>query len=235
MKKNEILAVIHARGGSKRIPLKNLAILNGKPLIAYPIQLAKSSSFITRIVVSTDHDKIMEEARQFGAEIPFRRPADISEDVPSELVTLHAMEFLDKKEGYRPEFVVTLTPTTPFTRVDDLDQGIRMLMDHIEWDSVVTLRKATEHPEWMIWKDETTGLYQTVLKNPMNGKYNVSQNLTPTYYPCGAFFINRRESLQRQKCLYGNKFGAVLLKSHNLDIDTPDDLKKAQEWVAKIS
>jgi CMP-N-acetylneuraminic acid synthetase len=83
----KIVAIIHARGGSKRIPLKNIQVLGGKPLLAYPIELAKALQDIDRVIVSTDHPKIREIALEHGAEVPFVRPADISEDVPSELVT----------------------------------------------------------------------------------------------------------------------------------------------------
>lgn len=224
----KILAVIHARGGSKRIPLKNLALLRGKPLVAYPILLAKKSRFINRIVLSTDHDGIMIAGEKYGAQVPFRRPKPISEDVPSELVTLHAVNFLKKTETYTPDIVVTLTPATPFTSVADLDAGIALLIKNKRWDSVVTVRKAGEHPEWILWKN-ADGSFKTVLGNSLDGKYNVSQNLRAAFYPSGAFYINRTRSLLRTKSLYGKKYGAVMLDTkRNIDIDEPDDLKKAR-------
>src|SRR5206468_1795922 len=133
------------------------------------------------------------------------------------------------EEGYRADVVVTLTPATPLTTTQDLDQAIELLIEHPEWDSVVTVRKASEHPEWLMWKDDPSGTFRTVLGNPMNGSYNVSQNLRPAFYPLGAFFINRVEALRKNQCLYGKTFGAVLLDpSKNIDIDVPDDLKAAQ-------
>jgi CMP-N-acetylneuraminic acid synthetase len=225
-----ILAVIHARGGSKRIPLKNLANVGGKPLVAYPILLCKASRYINRIVLSTDHPGIMKAGQQYGAEVPFTRPAAISEDVPSELVTLHALKFLIKKEKYVPDIVITLTPATPFTRAADLDAGIKLLIDHPGWDSVVTVRKAHEHPEWIMWCDDKKSLFKTVLGNSLDGKYNVSQNLRAAFYPCGAFFINRADRLLKLKSLYGKKFGAVVLDpAKNIDIDVVSDLEKARQ------
>jgi CMP-N,N'-diacetyllegionaminic acid synthase len=230
----EVLAVIHARGGSKRIPLKNLAVVGGKPLLAYPILLAKASQYITRVVVSTDHDGIMEEARRWDAEVPFRRPSDISEDVPSELVTIHAIDFLRDQEGYVPDMVITLTPATPFTRPEQVDEGVSLLEMHPDWDSVVTVRRATEYPEWLMRK-RADGLFEPVLGNPLDGDYNVSQNLRPAFYPSGAFFINRPETLRCNKGLYGQRFGAVVLDSRRvIDIDTPDDLRQANELVATL-
>lgn len=233
--KLNILAVIQARGGSKRIPLKNLVELGGKPLVAYPILLAKASKFINRIVLSTDHDKIMEAGRTYGAEIPFRRPPELSEDVPSELVTMHAVRHLQESEGYRSDIVVTLTPATPFTRTEHVDQGIQQLLDHDDWDSVTTVRPAQEHPEWMLWRDEHSDQFVTVLGNPLSEKYNVSQNLKPAYYLAGAFFITRTTSLMKNSCLYGNKFGAVMLGNESIDIDINEDLEKARRIIAQKS
>lgn len=226
-----IVAIIHARGGSKRVPLKNLAQVGGKPLLAYPIELCKASKFISRIILSTDHDGIMETGKKWGAEVPFRRPADISEDVPSELVTLHALQTLKEKEGTWPDIAVTLTPATPFTRIEDLDKGIHMLIENNSWDAVVTVRPALEHPEWMMWLDAKKGTFSTVLGNSLDGKYNVSQNLRPAYYPAGSFFINRVSAFMQQKSLYGKIFGAVLLSQNEIDIDTPEDLIRAQEKI----
>ncbi|MEM6885657.1 MAG: acylneuraminate cytidylyltransferase family protein, partial [Verrucomicrobiota bacterium] len=105
------VAIIHARGGSKRIPLKNIKEVGGKPLIAYPIELCLKCDWIKRVIVSTDHDEIAAIARESGAEVPFKRPAELSEDVASELVTEHALQYL-KAEGKdaMPELALTTTP-----------------------------------------------------------------------------------------------------------------------------
>ena len=106
----KIVAIILARGGSKRIPLKNMQMIDNKPLIYYPIALAKKIKEIDRVIVSTDHPEISKVAIELGAEVPFQRPADISEDVASELVTEHAIRYLIDKENYEPDIVITLTP-----------------------------------------------------------------------------------------------------------------------------
>jgi CMP-N,N'-diacetyllegionaminic acid synthase len=223
------VAVIHARGGSKRIPLKNLRELNGKPLIAYPIELCRGCEWIERIVVSTDHDGIMEAALRFGAEVPFRRPADISEDVASELVTDHALRFLLDADGVLPDLAVTLTPATPLTRSSRLDEAYAKLRAHPEWDCVTSVRSAAEHPEWMLVIDPSTGEARTLLGNPLDGEYNVSQNLRAVHYPAGAFWINRTSSFLRRPSLYGDRWGAVVLDGDEaVDIDYPDDLRRAE-------
>jgi CMP-N-acetylneuraminic acid synthetase len=229
---SQTVAIIHARGGSKRLPRKNVCLLGGKPLLAYPIGLCREAPFIDRIIVSTDDDEIMAVARDYGAEIPFRRPANISEDVPSEFVTEHALKFL-RDEGRMPDFAVTLTPATPFTKLEDLSAAFQMLMQHPDWDSVTAVRSATEHPEWILREDPESGRMGTIFGNPLDGKYNVSQNLDQFYYPTGAFWINRAANFLAKPSLYGNKWGAIRIETESaLDIDTADQLHFAQEILA---
>ena len=230
IKKAKAIAVIHARGGSKRIPLKNLSRLQGRPLISYPIELCKRCDWIERVIVSTDHDDIMEAARSWGAETPFRRPADISEDVPSELVTLHALNFLKDEGADLPDYVVSLTPATPFTKSDLLDGAFQMLLRNPEWDGVTAVRLAKEHPEWIVNFDDLTGEARTIFGNPMEGEYNVSQNLKRYYYPTGAFWINPIKTFLEHPGLYGNKWGAVVIDADKtVDIDWPEDLITAEK------
>jgi CMP-N-acetylneuraminic acid synthetase len=226
---SQTVAIIHARGASRRLPRKNVRLLGGKPLLAYPIGLCQEARFIDRVIVSTDDDEIMAVAREYGAEIPFRRPADISEDVPSELVTEHALRFL-RDEGRMPDFAVTLTPATPFTKPEDLRAAFQLLIQHPDWDGVTAVRSAIEHPEWVLRKDPESSRMETIFGNPLDGKYNVSQNLDQFYYPTGAFWINRAASFLARPSLYGKRWGAIALEiSDALDIDTADQLQRAQE------
>lgn len=227
----KIVAIIHARGGSKRVPLKNIRMLRGKPLIAYPIELARAVDRIDRIVVSTDHPEIADNALKFGAEVPFVRPKDISEDVASELVTEHALRYLINEDDYQPEIAVTLTPCTPFTLPEDVNRGLDILLNNPEWDSVVTVRKAEEFPEWMI-RYEPGKTCSTLLSNTLDGRYNISQNLKQYYYPLGAFFINRVRSFLEYPSMYGKTWGAIeLSKEDNIDIDTFDELERAEKMM----
>ena len=230
-----IIALIHARGGSKRIPLKNIEDLGGKPLLAYPIELARAVSRIERVIVSTDHPTIMDRAREHGAETPFVRPADISEDVPSELVTEHALRYLRDEEGYCPDICVTLTPTTPFTAPADIDRGLDLLLEHPEWDSVVTVRPCAEFPHWMIEYAPGTPC-RTLLGNPLDGEYNVSQNLRRYHYPLGAFFINRVGPFLERPSMYGRTWGAIELSAEgHIDIDEPEELEAARAMAREKS
>jgi CMP-N-acetylneuraminic acid synthetase len=227
------VAIVLARGGSRRIPLKNLAQVGGKPLLAYPIELCRECEWIERVIVSTDHDEIAAAARMLGAEVPFRRPAAISEDVPSELVTEHALRYLLAADGALPELVVTLTPTTPLTAAVRLDQAYALLLAHEDWHAVTAVRLAHEHPEWMLAVDPSSGEAATLLGNRLDGAFNVSQNLRRLHYPSGAFWINRTASFLEGPSLYGDRWGAVVLDlAEAVDIDEPDDLRRAEELVA---
>jgi CMP-N-acetylneuraminic acid synthetase len=225
----KIVAIILARGGSKRIPLKNMQMIDNKPLIYYPIALAKKIKEIDRVIVSTDHPEISKVAIELGAEVPFQRPADISEDVASELVTEHAIRYLIDKENYEPDIVITLTPATPFTQQADLRKGIELLTQHPEWDSVATVRKAAEFPHWMIDMADDQSC-QTIMVNVLYGEYNVSQNLKQHYYPLGAFFIIRVDRFLKNPSHYGKAWGAIELSAEkNIDIDTPEEFEMAKK------
>src|SRR5690349_8046730 len=119
---SDVLAVIPARGGSKSIPRKNLAALAGKPLIVWTIEAASASQCLTRVVVSTDDPEITAVAAAAGAEVPFVRPAELAQDeTPAIEPILHAVDWLDQHEGYRPDFVMILQPTSPLRQAEDID------------------------------------------------------------------------------------------------------------------
>lgn len=125
-----VVAVIPARGGSKGLPGKNIRMLAGKPLIAYSIEAAKGSSYVSRVLVSTDDPEIAEVARRWGAEVPFLRPAELAEDLsPTEPVLTHAVQWLEANEGYRVDIVLFLQPTEIFRKRSMVDEVIRRLLE----------------------------------------------------------------------------------------------------------
>src|SRR5687768_2663157 len=116
----DVLALIPARGGSKRIPRKNIHLVAGKPMIAYSIEQALQTPEITRVIVSTDDEEIAAIARSWGAEVPFLRPAEISQDLSTDLeVFTHALFWLAEHENYHPAICVHLRPTHPVRRIED--------------------------------------------------------------------------------------------------------------------
>ena len=133
----EILALIPARGGSKGIPRKNIRSFAGYPLVAWSIAAARQSQLVTRVIVSTDDEEIAAVAREWGAETPFLRPAEFAQDKTTDLpVFEHALKWLEEIEGYYPEVVIQLRPTSPIRSRTMLDDAIRILLDHPDADCV---------------------------------------------------------------------------------------------------
>ena len=142
-----IIGVTHARGGSKRIPLKNIKSLRGKPLVSYLITAALGSNYLKRVIVSTDHPEIKKISLEYGAEVPFIRPAHLAEDCPSEWVTQHAVEYVEQEEGIKVDIAVTMQPTTPFCTALDIDTCIESLLTNDEMTSAFTAKIVRERPE----------------------------------------------------------------------------------------
>ena len=146
--RSDIIAIIPARGGSKSVHRKNIRLLCGKPLIAYTIHTALSSKYIGRVIVSTEDEEIAEIAKGCGAEITIRPSELAQDDTPSLPVFQHVIERLEEVEGFSPEIIVILQPTSPLRTVEDIDGAIQILIETC-CDSVVSVCKV-EHPiHWM--------------------------------------------------------------------------------------
>lgn len=142
----KIIAIIGARSGSKGLPHKNIKPLAGKPLMAWIIQAAKKSNYIQRVFVSTDSEEYAAIARQHGAETPFLRSAEISQDSSLDIDYIkHALQWLQQNENYIPDIVVRLLPTTPLQTSEDMDACIEQLLDK-DVDSAVVIAEARQHP-----------------------------------------------------------------------------------------
>ncbi|MDD4287212.1 MAG: acylneuraminate cytidylyltransferase family protein, partial [Candidatus Peribacteraceae bacterium] len=139
MKTTDILGIILARGGSKRLPRKNIASLNGKPLLAYTCEAALGSTLLTRVILSTDDEDIAAIGRQYGVEVPFMRPAHLATDKADSMdVLLYVLQELEKREHYAPSLVVLLQPTSPLRTSAHIDAGI-VLLQQTGADSVVSV------------------------------------------------------------------------------------------------
>lgn len=226
-----VLAVIHARGGSKRIPLKNIKHLFGKPLIAYCIEAAKKSKYIDNLIVSTDHDKIKAVALQYGAEVPFKRPDDISEDVASELVTKHALDFMEKQDDKIYQVVVTVQPTTPFLQTEDIDKCIEKLVATPETDTVMTGYEMRELPTWARQIKED-GFSENIFGKISKGDHGISQKQPKFYMGNGGAYATRRKVLADMEMIVGPKTMIHLMPyERSIDIDEPIDFFIAEKLV----
>src|SRR5262249_21555201 len=143
----EVLAIIPARGGSKGIPRKNLVPVREIPLVGHSIRHGLECSSITRVIVSTEDEEIAEVSRKLGAEVPFLRPRELAEDhVLDHPVFRHVLEVLKSQEGYEPALVVHLRPTTPFRRIEWIDEAVARLAANPAADSLRSVSRPGQHP-----------------------------------------------------------------------------------------
>jgi len=220
-----VLAVIPARGGSKGIPRKNVRLLAGKPLIAWTIKAASQSQMLTRVIVSTDDAEIAQVAREWGAETPFLRPPELAQDMtPGMDPILHAINWLWQYEGYAPDYVMSLQPTSPLRTVDDINSAIQLVLDK-QGKAVVSVNQVAYHPYGMKRIDANG-----CLSDFMPGKAVVRrQDLPQVYALNGAIYLARRELLLNHQTWYGNQtFAYVMSTERSLDIDTLWDWRLAE-------
>ena len=231
----EVLALIPARGGSKSIPRKNIRPFAGHPLIAYSIAAGLQAQLVTRTVVSTDDNEIAEVARRYGAQVPFTRPVELAQDQTTDLpVFLHALTWLDEHEGYRPEVVVQLRPTSPVRPPDCVDRAVRLLLGHPEADSVRGVVPAGQNP-FKMWEIDPEGRMTPLLKlDGVPESYNAPrQALPPTYWQTGHVDAIRTASIHRKNSLSGEVILPLLLDArYTVDIDTLNDWRRA-EWIVR--
>lgn len=223
-----IIAVITARGGSVRLPLKNVKPLNGKPLIAYIIKAARKSKYLRRVIVSTDHSRIKKVSLKYGAEVPFVRPAGISGNCASLLVVQHAVKFVEQQERYPVDIVVTLQPTSPFCRSQDIDACIEMLLKNKAVQSVFSAACVHHRPEWM-FELKRNNHVKLCMPGILKGKRILRQTYGKLISPNGAVYVTRREALFNNNVIISNKTLAYMMpRERSIDIDYESDLKLAE-------
>ncbi|WP_322507739.1 acylneuraminate cytidylyltransferase [Anaerolinea sp.] len=233
----EVLAIIPARGGSKGIPRKNIKPFAGHPLIAYSIAAGVQAESVTRVIVSTDDEEIAAVAREYGAEVPFLRPAELAQDQTLDLpVFQHALRWLEEQEGYRPEVVVQLRPTSPVRPPHLVDEAVRILLEHPEADSVRGVVPAGQNPHKMWRIDPQTGVMKNLLDVPgVEEPYNAPrQILPPVYWQTGHI-----DAIRPRVIHAGSMSGKVILPvmvdpAYTVDIDTPKDWARS-EWLVWYS
>ena len=227
---SKVVAIIPARGGSVRVPKKNIKPLNGKPLIAYAINASKKSQYVDRIIVSTDCDEIKRAALEWGAEVPFKRPADISEDVPTEDVVIHAVKWLNENDNYCPDIVVCLEPPSPFRKTEHLDKCIQRLIEDKTIDSAITINSIRgNRPEWYVrfkdgkitpYTDYFTSRGKAILQFP------ASQIFEPLHQPNGVVFSCRASTLSDFNSMVGTSCAGIEIEHEDtFDLDFPDDFE----------
>jgi CMP-N-acetylneuraminic acid synthetase len=231
-----VLALVPARGGSKGIPRKNLQLLAGRPLVAHAVAAGCAARLVSRVLCSTDDPEIAEAARAAGAEAPFLRPAhlaqDNSEDWP---VFVHALNWLEEHEGWVPDLIVNLRPTSPLRRAAHVDAAIRLL-EQTGADSVKAVCLARQHPHKM-WLRQPDGQIEPYLQTPFRlsrGPDVPRAELDEVYWQNGVVDVTRREVILEQGVMIGRRVaGLVTEPEDSIDIDTPLDLALAELLLAR--
>ncbi|MDD5146069.1 MAG: acylneuraminate cytidylyltransferase family protein [Candidatus Pacebacteria bacterium] len=231
----KILAFIPARAGSQRIPNKNIKKLNGKPLIAYSIEAAKGSKYINRILVSTNSKEIASVANEYGAEVPFLRPENISQSDSTELQFFtHALDWLKHNEGYQPDLIVLLYPTSPFRKSDSIDRAVDEMLKHPEADSLRSIRLCSEHP-YKMWVLKDNGYIQPFVETKDTNTQTLSSQVFPKVYIQNAsIYITKPITIYNKKSPVGDVVVPFVMNEvESMDINNPMDFMFAEHIMGK--
>lgn len=229
---SQVLTLIPARGGSKSIPRKNIRPFAGHPLIAYSIAAGLCAETVTRVIVSTDDDEIAAVARHYGAETPFLRPDEYSQDNTPDLpVFQHALNWLEEHDGYRPEIVVHLRPTSPFRRVSHIDEAVYHLMARPEADAVRTVCVPFQNP-FKMWRIEPDGFMRPLgveLGIPHEPYNQPRQMLPEVYWQTGYVDVAWSDTILVKDSMTGERILPLIIDpSQWIDIDSADDWRRAE-------
>jgi len=218
------IAIIPARGGSKRIPGKNVKPFNGKPIIAYSIEAALKSGCFDRVIVSTDDEGIALVAKEYGAEVPFMRPADIADDYSTTLMVIeHALKaLLARGESY--DDCCCIYATAPFVTAVQLREGLQQMKQR----QADYLFPVCEYPSPIQRAISLDDSFNVTMFAPENLNTR-SQDLTRAYYDTGQFYWGKVSAFLGSKPIYSDKAsGLVLPKGSVVDIDTHEDWSLAE-------
>lgn len=229
-----ILALIPARGGSQRIKEKNIQLLGGRPLIAYTIEAALKSRYLDRVIVSTDSEAIAEVARQCGADVPFLRPSGISGASATEFeFHSHALNWVRTHEGFNPDWILNLYPTTPFRKPSTIDRAIELALQHPKADSLRSLRKVSEHP-YKMW--EVSGEFASPYEasDDRNVHTAAYHSLPPVYIQNASIYMVRSRVIDDFQSTIGDHTVALeMTDEESVDINSPIDFSFAEFLLAR--
>jgi CMP-N,N'-diacetyllegionaminic acid synthase len=228
------LAIIPARGGSKRIPRKNLAQVGGKSLLAWTIQAAKDAQKVSHVLVSTDDEEIAKTSREMGIDVPWLRPAVLSADTtPTLEVITHALDWAVETLRPVPEFAVLLEPTAPLRHGEQIDEAISTLMNS-DADCVAAVSELPHlfHPEEVLVVEN--GVLRPYLRERTMETRRLRNNQSPAYILNGLVYAFRIRSVRAGQGLFGRKTLPMITRWEDfLDIDTPEDLAFANFKMAR--
>ena len=224
----EVLGLVLARGGSKSVPRKNIFLVLGKPLLAYTIEAALAARSITRLVVTTNDPEIADIGARLGAEVPFLRPPELAEDeTPDYPVVRHALDWLEAKDGYRPDVIVQLRPTSPLRTSVQLDEAVALLQAHPDADSVRGVCRPQQNPHKM-WRMSSDGFLHPLLAVPgVPEPFNSPRQTLPVVWWQNGYIdaFWRRTVFELQSLTGAKVLGYVIDEPEHIDIDSLHDIR----------
>ena len=222
-----ILGIIPARGGSKSVPHKNIALLNGKPMIAYTIEAAKKSQLLTEFLVSSENPEIITVAKQYGAPVPFVRPAQLATDeAPTLPVVQHAVREMEALNDLTYDIIVLLQPTTPLRRPEDIDAAIDKLIA-TGADSVISVCEVGAYHPARMRQIIDDCLIELPIREPKEMLRR--QDLPPIYIRNGAIYAVQRQVVMLQNSLIGKVSRPYIMPDEiSVNVDSKLDFLMAE-------
>jgi CMP-N-acetylneuraminic acid synthetase len=224
----KILAIIPARGGSKRLPRKNILNLAGSPLIFWTIKSALGSKYIDRVIVSTNDNEIAAISKKYGADVPFIRPNNLATDESTSIdVVLHSVDYF-KKIGKQYDYIILLQPTSPLRTNKNIDDSIELLQDSNS-DAVISVCKAEHSPLWCNKIAKDGNISNFIDKSILNKR---SQDIDEYYRLNGAIYLCSVERLQKEKTFFlkDNCVAYKMKQEQSIDIDSEIDFLLAKYY-----
>lgn len=220
-----VLAIIPARGGSKRIPRKNIKLLAGKPLIVWTIEEAIKSKYIDRLILSSEDEEVIKVAKNYGCEVPFKRPNELAQDdTPGIEPVIHAINTIPERYNY----VCLLQPTSPLRKVIHIDECIKRCVSNNS-DSCISVTEVNEHPYWMYEIDSEDKMKSLFLEKEINTN---RQQLPKVFVLNGAVYVAKIDILVKtRKFVTKDTLSYIMDKNKSVDIDTELDWKIAENII----
>lgn len=224
-----VLGIIPARGGSKSIPRKNLALLAGRPLVDYTIDAARDAEVVTRFLVSTDDGEIGIHCRELGVEVVNRPDSLATDTVPTESVIAHVLEYLRDREKYQPDWAVLLQPTSPLRTAADIDRAYALMLEQ-DASGALSVYEPPGNPYKALTVDDAGRLKGLV---DDRAPFTRRQDRPLVYYPNGAIYIFRADEFLRGRQIpLRGALPYVMPESLSIDIDMSEDLARAETILA---
>jgi CMP-N,N'-diacetyllegionaminic acid synthase len=226
-----MIAIIPARGGSKGLPGKNIKPLLGKPLIAYTIEAAIKANAVSEVIVSTDDPEIARVARQYGASIPFMRPAEYATDSSKAIDTYrYTINKLEEMRNISIDSFMVLLPTCPLRTAQDIDAAYSIFKTHAA-ESVISCTKEHHPITWHKYVNEQ-GKFENIFEDDF---LQNRQELKVSYYPNGAIYIFQKKLILQNKYYSENSYAYIMPRNRSVDIDTQEDFDLAEFYMTRYN